>query len=283
MSRFYINIIISGEPEKATSILSCVPQSLPSHGEKEGTENDINGERANIQRKQPIFSEEENIIDTSSKKRKTSFEPENMTSATKVLLTNIKNYSRPEKNTIEYLIFLTIFGHQGSSFIQAEAEKYNLDMNCEKYTSKLMQYRKCKRIFEQLETQEFLRKHFTMEQYEKHGAAGYFNVITKPMDFNHIEYNMKSIRYANWDELEKDLRLLFENARVWNKHTQGKYKEEMDAATELERLLDKILKERTEAKAKTRSARAKKSKVGTEEEDTDQGNRCVVVQTNRVD
>jgi hypothetical protein len=115
-----------------------------------------------------------------------------------------------------------------------------------------------------------------MEQYEKQRSAGYFNVITKPVDFEHIEYHLKSIIYSDWAELEKDLRLMFENARVWNIHTQGKYKEEMEAANEGEQLLDLILKERVQAKAKTKNGRAKKARVGTVEEDTDQGSRCVV-------
>jgi hypothetical protein len=85
--------------------------------------------------------------------------------------------------------------------------------------------------------------HFDRAQYEKLRDAGYFDVIVKPLDFKTVEYKMKSIHYIDWDEEEKDLRLIFENARTWNKHTDGKYKEEVDAANELEALLDQLLKE----------------------------------------
>jgi hypothetical protein len=230
---------------------------------------------------------EPNLVDdipqTKPKKRKASVKPANEQNRFG------KNYTRPEKNTIEYLIFLTVFGHQGSSFVQTEANTYHLDITSEIFATKLQEFKKCRRIFEQLEMQEDLWKHFTKNQYEKQRTAGYFDVITKPVDFYGIEYKMKSILYANWAEEETDLRLMCENARVWNKHTEGKYKEEMDAADELEELLDQLLKEylaysKTKTKlSKIKNGRTKKAKLQNKvaEEETDQGMQVYIAPTNR--
>jgi hypothetical protein len=48
-------------------------------------------------------------------------------------------------------------------------------------------------------------------------APGYFEVVTHPMDMSTIESNIQGgIRYITWDDVWKDLELMFDNALTYN-------------------------------------------------------------------
>ncbi|KAG5989425.1 hypothetical protein E4U52_005568 [Claviceps spartinae] len=78
---------------------------------------------------------------------------------------------------------------------------------------------------------------------DKVTMADYYSIIHKPIALDNIKRKAKRKKYCNVDELQKDLELMFENAKIYNEDDSAVH----EAATELQRQ-SRILLEQEKAK-----------------------------------